>query len=77
LLVPRLANNQVVQGVAVDSVRNRVYAVTSGKRGRTAYLYVIEDSGQRAIPIPWPAAGPVVNQRFNKVYVWSGTGALD
>jgi hypothetical protein len=58
-----------VQGIDVDPVRNRVFALAIGV-DQHYYLFAIEDAEQRSAALPGSVAGPVVNPAINKVYVW-------
>ena len=66
-----IAHIDRITGAAYDGVRRRLYAVAWKEDGRRCYLYMIQDSRQRAMPIPG-AGGPVLNTALNKIYVWVG-----
>jgi serine/threonine protein kinase len=61
-----------VWGLAIDSKRNRLFAIAGRPRDKLYYLFAITGHIQRAIRLPDEAGGPVVNPALNKVYVWVG-----
>jgi DNA-binding beta-propeller fold protein YncE len=66
-----------VHGVAFDAARNVLYAIAWSEGGRYSFLYAVHDASQRALQIPGGAGGPVLNPRFNKVYIWAGPATVD
>jgi serine/threonine protein kinase len=63
-----VALNGEVQGLAVDTERNRLFAVAGHDERK--YLFVIDGASQRVIELPVAAGGPVFNPMYNKIYVW-------
>ena len=77
LLDKKLGSIDGVHGVAFDAARNVLYAIAWSEGGRYSFLYAVQDGHQRALQIPGGAGGPVLNPRFNKVYMWAGPAGVD
>jgi serine/threonine protein kinase/DNA-binding beta-propeller fold protein YncE len=59
-----------VRGLAIDPVRNRLFAIAAAKGGQVCYLFAIQGNSQRTRALPGSAYGPLVNPAIGKVYVW-------
>jgi hypothetical protein len=77
LLDKKLGNIKSVHGLAFDATYNRVYAIAWGKGDLYSWLYAVQGGHQQALRVPRPTSGPVLNPRFNKVYIWAAPAAVD